>query len=96
MKLEVKKLNLKYPSGEKALSDVSLETDGVIAVVGAEKSGKTSLLRCIAGLESFSGEVLLSGEKLQNIPAECRDIQLFSKISAFLKTKPSFQTLLIR
>lgn len=77
MKLEVKKLNQKYPSGEKALSDVSFATDGILAVVGGEKSGKTSLLRCLAGLESFSGEVLLNGEKLQNIPPECRDIQLF-------------------
>lgn len=93
MKLEVKKLNLKYPSGEKALSDVSLETDGVIAVVGAEKSGKTSLLRCIAGLESFSGEVLLSGEKLQNIPAECRDIQLFFENFSVFENKTVFSNL---
>ncbi len=93
MKLEVEKLNLKYPSAEKALSDVSFETGGVLAIVGGEGSGKTSLLRSIAGLERSSGLVLLDGADVAKINAKDRDFQLFFENFTVFNQKTVYKNL---
>ncbi len=51
--LKLTALNKVYPSGEKALYNVNLETTDreFLVVYGGEASGKSTLLRLIAGLE---------------------------------------------
>lgn len=64
--LQVRNLSLDY-KGVVALSDVSCEVrEGeVVALVGANGAGKTSLLSAIAGLQKPSaGDVLFGGKKL--------------------------------
>lgn len=71
-----------------AVSDVSLgvEPGAVLALLGPSGSGKSSLLRAIAGLEPLAtGEVLWDGEDLRDTPVHQRnfgfvfqDAQLFS------------------
>ena len=54
-----------YGGGVYALDGVNLDLEqgDFLCVVGASGCGKTTLLKCIAGLESITaGELLISGE----------------------------------
>ncbi|MBA3273055.1 MAG: ABC transporter ATP-binding protein [Chthoniobacterales bacterium] len=65
--------------GASAVTDVSLDVaDGeFLAVAGAARSGKSALLRLIAGLEPVSrGEILLGERRLNEVPAKDRDVAL--------------------
>ena len=64
--LSIRNLDLYYGDAQ-ALSDVSLEVgEGeIVAIVGANGAGKSSLIRCIAGIErARSGEVLFKNQKI--------------------------------
>jgi len=68
-----------YPSGEKALLNISFETRDkeFIAVVGGEASGKSTLLRVIAGLEDATcGEVFIDGKDVSDGDARERDVAM--------------------
>ena len=69
--LVLKDVSKLYPSGALALCKVSLEISDkeFIAVVGAEKSGKSTLLRVIAGLEEVtSGQIYIGGKDVSEVP----------------------------
>ena len=71
MKLETHNLSLRFGKKE-VLSDVNLsvETGGFYAIMGSNGCGKTTLLRCLAGLlEPTSGEVQLMGRDLHTYSA---------------------------
>jgi branched-chain amino acid transport system ATP-binding protein len=66
--LEVKDLNLYYGDAQ-ALSDVSLEIKEkeIVAIVGANGAGKTSLIRAIAGIQPVrSGQVRFKDQAITN------------------------------
>lgn len=66
-----------YPSGALALYKANLELPDsqFIAVVGGEKSGKTTLLRVIAGLEEATEGTIKIGDKdVTNVEPRDRDI----------------------
>lgn len=66
--IEVINLKKKFKDTE-VLKDISFDVkDGEIAVVvGKSGAGKTTLMRCINGLEDFdSGELVLNGESIKN------------------------------
>lgn len=66
--IEVINLKKKFKDTE-VLKDISFDVkDGEIAVVvGKSGAGKTTLMRCINGLEEFnSGELILNGEIIKN------------------------------
>ena len=66
--IEVINLKKKFKDTE-VLKDISFDVkDGEIAVVvGKSGEGKTTLMRCINGLEEFdSGELVLNGESIKN------------------------------
>lgn len=66
--IEVINLKKKFKDAE-VLKDISFDVkDGEIAVVvGKSGAGKTTLMRCINGLEEFdSGELILNGEAIKN------------------------------
>lgn len=56
--MRIERLSKSYRSGP-ALQEVNLEftTVGVHLILGDNGSGKTSMLKCIAGLEQFSGNI---------------------------------------
>jgi branched-chain amino acid transport system ATP-binding protein len=67
--LSVRNLDLFYGDAQ-ALSDVSLEVGNgeIVAIVGANGAGKSSLIRCIAGIESArSGTIVFSNETISGM-----------------------------
>lgn len=68
-----------YPSGTTALYDISLKTGDkeFVVIVGGEKSGKTSLLRVIAGLEEVtSGTIAIDDKDVTEVEPKDRDIAM--------------------
>ena len=67
--LTVKDLNLFYGDAQ-ALSSVSLDVPKgeIVAIIGANGAGKSSLIRTIAGIEKpRSGEITFNRKKIQNL-----------------------------
>ena len=76
MYVELKNINKTY-GDYKASSDVNfgIEKGKLIGLLGPSGSGKTTILRMIAGLENpDSGEIIIDGEVVNNIPASKRGI----------------------
>jgi branched-chain amino acid transport system ATP-binding protein len=67
--LQIRDLDLYYGDAQ-ALDRVSLEVPAgeIVAIVGANGAGKSSLIRTIAGIEKCrSGKIRLNGEEIQNL-----------------------------
>jgi ribose transport system ATP-binding protein len=65
--LEVRGLSKSFP-GVKALDDVSLQLQAgeVLAVIGENGAGKSSLMKILAGVQTAdSGEILLAGDRVR-------------------------------
>ena len=65
--LETEKLGKTYPTGDEALSDVSVRIDGreVVAMIGPSGAGKSTFVRCINRLvEPTTGSVHLDDTEL--------------------------------
>lgn len=75
MLLDVEKLSVIYPDGFVAIREASVQLpEGqVFALLGASGSGKSSLLRGIAGLEATTGSIRIRGQEVSAIPAWQRD-----------------------
>ncbi|MDO4683861.1 MAG: ABC transporter ATP-binding protein [Lautropia sp.] len=75
MLLEVQNLQVTYPDGFVAIREASLQLpEGqIFALLGASGSGKSSLLRGIAGLEATTGQILIRGRDVSGLPAWQRD-----------------------
>jgi polar amino acid transport system ATP-binding protein len=56
--------------------DLEVETGDVIAIIGRSGSGKSTMLRCINGLETFqSGFIEVAGHKLERSSAKLRALR---------------------
>lgn len=68
-----------FPSGSLALYDINLETRDkeFLVVVGGEASGKSTLLRVIAGLDDLSsGEIYIGGKEVSDVDPKDRDVAM--------------------
>ena len=68
--LRLESLTKRYPTGDLALADVSLEipTGQVVALIGPSGAGKSTLIRCINRLvEPTSGSAILNDENLTKL-----------------------------
>lgn len=77
--LVLKDVSKLYPSGALALCNVNLEFSDreFVAVVGGEKSGKSTLLRVIAGLEEpTSGQIIIGDKDYTGTPPKFRDVAM--------------------
>ncbi len=75
--LKVSGVTKVYPSGKTALAGVSFSSQDseFLAVVGGASSGKSTLLRVIAGLEEIdSGEIFIGDKRVDGLPAKQRDV----------------------
>jgi len=77
MALEVEHLSVRF-GATTAVDDVtlSLATGEVLALLGPSGSGKSSLLRAIAGLEPCTGEIRWDGESVVRVPPHRRGFAL--------------------
>ena len=92
--LELKNIEKSF-SGRKILDGISLKvTDGeIMCIVGQSGGGKTTLLRCISGLERIDeGEMMLDGGNLIQCLQKKRSLEssfrstTFFRICRFWKT----------
>ena len=77
--LKLHGVNKIYPSGTLALYDANFETTDkeFIVIVGAEESGKSTLLRVVAGLEPVSdGQIFIDGKDVTEVEPKDRDIAM--------------------
>lgn len=78
-KVELRGVSKVYPGGVAAVRDLDLQINAgeLLAIVGASGSGKSSVLRLIAGLEPLSGgEVRLGGQRADDWPPSRRDVAM--------------------
>ena len=67
MKIDINHITMIYPSGKKALQDISVhvESPGFIGILGPNGAGKTTLMKLlIAGLIPTKGEIFLNDKSL--------------------------------
>lgn len=67
MQIDIENITMIYPSGKKALSDISFHatSPGFIGILGPNGAGKTTLMKLlIAGLVPTKGQILLNGKPL--------------------------------
>lgn len=77
--LKVTGLNKIYPSGATALYDINFETQDkeFIVVIGGESSGKSSLLRVIAGLEEVTeGTIEIGDTDMTDVHPKDRNVAM--------------------
>jgi len=77
--LQLKSVSKLYPSGALALykASLNLSDSEFVAVIGGEKSGKSTLLRVVAGLEEATeGEILIGGKDVTKTPSRDRDVAM--------------------
>ena len=73
--LQVADFSVVYPDGHVAVDgvDLTVAEGEIVALLGASGSGKSSLLRGIAGLEPARGEVRIRGVDVSRLPPHRRD-----------------------
>ena len=77
--LKVAGLNKIYPSGATALYDINFETQDkeFIVIIGGESSGKSSLLRVIAGLDEVTeGKIEIGGTDMTEVHPKDRNVAM--------------------
>ena len=75
--LKINGLNKVFPSGETALYDVNLEAADkeFLVFLGGDNSGKSTLLRIVAGLDdASSGTVEINGKDMTDVEPSKRRI----------------------
>ena len=78
MSIEFKKVT-KHFGGTDVVDDLSLEIqDGeFVVLLGPSGCGKTTTLRMLAGLENAtSGDILIDGERVNDVPTQHRDVAM--------------------
>lgn len=81
--LELKGVAKQYLYGVRVLgsTDMTIKDGEIIALLGDEQSGKTTLLKVLAGVTDFEGQVLFDGEKLDKKPDDV--IMVFDDLAIF-------------
>lgn len=72
MKLNIENMDFAYKPGHKVLTDISLEArpGEITALIGPNAAGKSTLIKCIAGLLNSRGTVKLDSRETSTIPKE--------------------------
>ena len=95
MYVELKNIN-KHFGNFKASDNVSfgIEKGKLIGLLGPSGSGKTTILRMIAGLENpDSGEIIINGKVINNVPASKRGIGFVFQSYALFRYMTVFENI---
>ena len=80
--LEVRNLKVNYGAIAAVRGiDLDIATGEIVALIGANGAGKTTVARAIAGLLPYQGDIVFGGEKLKPNNAE-RNLRLGSRAGA--------------
>jgi putative spermidine/putrescine transport system ATP-binding protein len=77
MSIHLENVSFSYPRGNAGVFDVSLtvEPGELVAIIGASGSGKTTVLRLVAGfLRPSAGRILLGGRDVTHVPTREREV----------------------
>ncbi len=90
--LTLKGVTKQYFYGERLFGalDLDVKNGEIVAILGAVGSGKTSLLKTIAGIEEHEGEILLDGNPIKK---KTDDIIMLFDDGAVFKNKTVFDNL---
>lgn len=94
--LNLKGVDKLYPSGTLALYDIKLTTrdNEFIVITGADESGKSSLLRIIAGLEDISsGQIFIDGKDVTEVEPKDREIAMVFRSNTLYPTLNVFENM---
>lgn len=94
--LELKEVSKLYPSGTLALykANLTLSDSEFIAVVGGEKSGKSTFLRLIAGLDDVTeGQIIVGGKDVTQIESRERDVAMIFQGNTLYPTLTVFDNM---
>lgn len=94
--LKIHALTKKYPSGVVALQgvDLTVAKGESLAVFGLERSGKSTFLRVLAGLEpATSGQIVLDGKDITDLPSKERDMAFVYQSSSLDMGKSVYENL---
>lgn len=94
--LKIVSLTKTYPSGVTAVKDFSLEVkEGEsVALFGLERSGKSTLLRMLAGLEPVTdGQILLDGRDITDLSSKERNVSYVFQNTALDNQKNVYDNL---
>lgn len=78
-KVEMKSISKVYDGGVKAVdtANITVEDKEFVVLVGPSGCGKSTTLRMVAGLEDITeGELLIDGEKMNDVPPKDRNIAM--------------------
>jgi ABC-type sugar transport system ATPase subunit len=78
-RIEFKSISKTYSDGTPAVCDFNLtiEDGEFLSILGPSGSGKSSILRMLAGLEQISaGELLVDGRRVNDLPPRARDMAM--------------------
>lgn len=68
--IEIKNLTFKYPGFVFENLNLTIGSGEIVAIVGNNASGKTTLLNIIGGINKFKGEILIDGVPLKKSTAK--------------------------
>ena len=70
MKLKIEGLDFAYKAGSPVLREVTMEAlpGQITALIGPNASGKSTLIKCIAGLLKASGKIMFGSRDTRDIP----------------------------
>ncbi|MCD8286643.1 MAG: ABC transporter ATP-binding protein [Clostridia bacterium] len=94
--LKLTAVNKIYPSGVPAITDFNLEVDEneFVVVVGQEKSGKSTLIRLISGLDdTSSGTIQINGKDVTSLEPKARDVSVVFKGDTLFPSDTIFDNL---
>lgn len=78
--LEIMNLSKTYPGGQKAVSNLNLEIEAgdIYGFIGHNGAGKTTAIKCIAGIINFEeGDILIDGHSIKNEPIKCKSLTAY-------------------
>lgn len=67
MELKVNSINFGYDENRKVIKDVSFEFSAsqILCILGANGTGKSTLLKCLIGEEKANGDILIDGKNIK-------------------------------